>query len=696
MDQGAAAHAAGDLAAALVHFEAALALAPDNANAASACAALLFEQYRPRAALSRLRQVENQLQENAEGACNLGIAALTCGQPAQARGYFEHALRLDASHARTLTHLGTLAAREGRWPEAIVHATHCLRLLPQSETSWTNLADFLMGGRRPEEALVHLDEALCRFPQNPEFALRHAVAQALRGAFDAADREMAALGIQAQGVLRLLLQQGAPPSPNHAEVDTTPRNLFCRQAFEAMDECDWRNRDKLSAALPEILAHIRQPGKSGDLRHTMLYGLTLPLAKEDLLLASQATWSALAAPASAPAKPLIPFSIKRALQHDGRIHVGIAARSLRDAAATSALAAQLALHDHSRFAFHIYSPTPQPQAILTVPLRPHHVVEIAHFTDEEAVGRIRLDRLDLWVDACFGTPWWRPGVLQRRVAAVQLEQYALQPYPPNAPFDYLLSDTFVNPDIPQPPAGGAALVRLPHAAWFAPDAPQLAQACTRAEAELPEDALVLYARIPPFALDPQSFSAWMNTLIAVPDAVLWLPDIDPAAAQNLAREAGAAGINPMRLLLAGSATQSALRLQHADLFLDTLHLSAFQGLSEALTAGIPAISCAGSSMASRMGASRLSAAGLPECIVETRQAYVAETTRLGLDRSALHALRQRLQVARSNTAFFNRTARIRELESAWTSMVLRSREKLPPAGFDVAPYAIPRFSTGKY
>ncbi|MEO7888204.1 MAG: tetratricopeptide repeat protein [Polaromonas sp.] len=694
MDQGAAAHAAGNLVAALVHFEAALALAPDNTNAASACAALLFEQSRPRAALSRLCQVENQLLAEAEGACNLGIAALSCAQPAQARGYFEHALRLDESHVRTLIHLGTLAAREGRWSDAIAHATHCLRLLPQSETSWTNLADFLMGGRQSEEALAHLDEALGRFPGHPELALRHAVAQALSGNFDAAEHEMASLDAQAQGALRLLLKKSTPFSPGDAEADTTPRSLFCLQAFEAMDDCDWRDRHKLTAALREILADVRQPGKGRDSRHTMLYGLTLPLPDEDLLLASQATWAALAAPAPAPAKPLIPFSIKQPLQRDDRIHVGIAARSLRDAAATSALAAQLALHDHSRFAFHIYSPTPQPQAMLAEPLHPHHVVEIAHFTDEETVGRIRLDRLDLLVDNCFGTPWWRPGVLHRRVAAVQLEQYALQPYPVNAPFDYLVSDTFVSPHAPQPPASGAALVRLPHAAWFLPDSPQPERACIRAEAGLPEDALVLYSRARPFAINPQSFSAWMDILNAVPDAVLWLPDAGQAAAQNLAREAAAAGINPERLILTSSAAQDALRLQHADLFVDTLHLSTFKGLSDALMAGIPAISSAGSSMASRMGASRLSAAGLPECIVESRQAYVAETVRLGRDRGSLSALRQRLHAAKSDAAFFDLNARIRELEAAWTSMAQRTRDKQPPAGFDVVPHPSIRFSTG--
>ncbi len=128
----------------------------------------------------------------------------------------------------------------------------------------------------------------------------------------------------------------------------------------------------------------------------------------------------------------------------------------------------------------------------------------------------------------------------------------------------------------------------------------------RADMELPADALVLCAMVPPLMVDPQSFGLWMKMLAALPDAVLWLPSYAPRQyAGNLQGAAAQAGIDGERLVFQQDASRARTlaRLPLADLFVDTVRFNANQGLVDALRMGVPAVTCAGQNMASRLGGS---------------------------------------------------------------------------------------------
>ena len=63
------------------------------------------------------------------------------------------------------------------------------------------------------------------------------------------------------------------------------------------------------------------------------------------------------------------------------------------------------------------------------------------------------------------------------------------------------------------------------------------------------------------------------------------------------------------------------RLSRADVFLDTLLVNAHTGASDALWAGVPLISCPQEGFPSRVGASLLRAAGLPQLICADLAGY---------------------------------------------------------------------------
>lgn len=688
LSHGAALHAAGQTERALVAFEKALALAPRDIHAASACAAALFELAQPQAAYRVLDSVRDLLLASADGAANLAIVAEACGDAAQARAGYERALALEPNHLRALNNLGLIAAHEGRWDTALAYAGRCVELLPGEPSLWINWCDLLTRARRYAEALAQLELATRRFPAIPELGLRRAVVLAFNAKFERSQAAFQALGPGALALLRDFLATATAANDRPVRKAPTtlpdPHEMFCQQAFEAMQVCDWHDHDRLTAAIRAMLAQAMRTGEGRDWRDTQFYGLMLPLHEDELARIRQISIATIGANLKTP---MPAFIARRSRNDDGRIHVGLAAQSLRDERCANALARQLALHDASRFAIHVYSPTPRPEARLTEALAPYaaSIVEIAHLTDDEAVRRIRLDPLDIFIDTAFDTPWCRPEIPERRVAPVQIRQTTWHRHHPSRPCEYNMSDTFVHPRTDDVARYGA-VVRLPHTCWLATnDDTADAAPLTRADVGLPGDALVLCAHLPALMIDPASFALWMRMLRALPDAVLVLPGYAPQARHNLAREAEAAGVRPARLVFTGRAGRSdtLARMRLAELFVDTLRVNANHGLADALRMGVPALSCAGDSMASRLGGSIIRAAGLSDCVHDNPEAYLDAVIALGRDRSALAALRARLQAAQATAPLFSPAARVREWEAAWTHMAERTRAGLAPAAFDV-------------
>jgi predicted O-linked N-acetylglucosamine transferase (SPINDLY family) len=79
------------------------------------------------------------------------------------------------------------------------------------------------------------------------------------------------------------------------------------------------------------------------------------------------------------------------------------------------------------------------------------------------------------------------------------------------------------------------------------------------------------------------------------------------ARTNLLAQAHARGVNPQRLVFASLCEQSAHLARHklADIVLDTLPYNAHTTASDALWAGVPLVTCMGSTFAGRVAASLL-------------------------------------------------------------------------------------------
>jgi predicted O-linked N-acetylglucosamine transferase (SPINDLY family) len=170
----------------------------------------------------------------------------------------------------------------------------------------------------------------------------------------------------------------------------------------------------------------------------------------------------------------------------------------------------------------------------------------------------------------------------------------------------------------------------------------------------------------------------MAILAAVPDSVLWLlarHDNDPAIA-NLRREAQARGIAPSRLVFAPHAPnpEYLARYRHADLFLDTWPYNAHTTASDALWAGCPVLTHLGSTFAGRVAASLVTAAGLPELVQPSVEAYISKAIDLARDPAERARMRAHLEGPGQVTRLFDTEFTTRALETAYEVMAKQFRD----------------------
>ena len=165
--------------------------------------------------------------------------------------------------------------------------------------------------------------------------------------------------------------------------------------------------------------------------------------------------------------------------------------------------------------------------------------------------------------------------------------------------------------------------RLPRCYLAADSARGLPDRAPRSAHGLPEDALVLASLNQSYKFARGVFAVWMAALRAASRAVLWLFASHPRVQTNLRAEARRHGVDGERLLFATRVPQEAhiARVRCVDLALDTLPCGSHTTGADALWSGVPMLTCRGHTFAGRVGASLLTAAGLPDLIASDLDDY---------------------------------------------------------------------------
>jgi predicted O-linked N-acetylglucosamine transferase (SPINDLY family) len=171
-------------------------------------------------------------------------------------------------------------------------------------------------------------------------------------------------------------------------------------------------------------------------------------------------------------------------------------------------------------------------------------------------------------------------------------------------------------------------------------------------------------------LSSATIALWAAVLNAVPESRLRLhaPGGDDASAQTgFAEKFAAHGIASSRVVLSGEplpVRAHLARYHAADLALDSTPYAGTTTTCEALLMGVPVITLAGESHASRVGVSLLRAAGLNDCVAQTSAQFVEIAVRVAQDRSALATRRAGLRKRLLSGPLGQTTAFTRNWEAA--------------------------------
>jgi tetratricopeptide (TPR) repeat protein len=157
---GAALSRLGRMQDAIGHFEQALCLNPDFAEAHDDLGNALARTGLLREATGHYEQALGINPDYADAHYNLGIVLQKLGRTHEAINHYEQALRIEPHHARAHNNLGAALLEQGKLQEAIDHYEQALQIQPNFAEAHYNLGVALEQAGRRQEAVQHYEEAL--------------------------------------------------------------------------------------------------------------------------------------------------------------------------------------------------------------------------------------------------------------------------------------------------------------------------------------------------------------------------------------------------------------------------------------------------------------------------------------------------------------------------------------------------------
>ena len=672
---------------ALVYCDKVLALEPGHTGAWYNRGNLLLRLKRFDDALASYDKALTIRQGFAEALNHRGTALYFLGRVAEAVGSYENALAQQPAFPEAWNNHGIALRDLGRADEALASFGRALTIHPDYAEAWHNGGNLLRDMRRFQDAVASYDKALAINPRNAE-ALKHRglCLQFLNRLDEALASYDAALAIRpdyadalhSRGMIRWRegQQYGAAIHDLESALRANPDQEYLRGdlAHVRMHGTDWSGFD---AQVAQINAGVREG------RRTIDPFMYLAIAE------SPADLQACATIFTSHFHPAAPVLWRKADRGHKKIRLGYVSGEFRGQATAYLTAGLYECHDKSKFEIVAIDNGARKDSPMRRRLEAAFdgFLPIAHLSDQAAAAAIAAAQIDILVNlnGYFGNH--RMGVFAHKPAPVQVNYLGFPGTLGASYIDYILADRFVIPDSDKQ-YYTEKVVTLPGSYQVNDARRHLPQGPPRrSEHGLPENAFVFCSFNMSYKLTPSLFAVWMRILKRVEGSVLWLLESNPASPGHLRAEAERHGVAADRLVFAPFVPmeQQLDRLPLAGLFLDCLPCNAHTTASDALWAGVPLLTCRGTSFSGRVAASLLQAVAVPELVTENLEDYEALAVKLAGDPALLHTIRQKLALGRQTAPLFD-TGRTRQhIESAYAQMWDIFQRGETPRSFAVEP-----------
>lgn len=705
---------------ALKEFERALRLNPKDHETWNNRGIVFNDLKKFNSAISDFNEAISLNGKYAEAYCNKGNSLFALGQYEDSLSAFTVARELQSEIAEPWVGCGNVLHQLKKYNEAIAAYDKACALQPTLITGWLGRGNTLFEQRQYSASLTSFDRALAIDPASRSAWVGRANAlQLLQMHIEAIAAYQKALALDptiaeaclGQGnILRTLgrheealtaYNRAIELNSNYAEAWASVGNVHADQGhyseaeraqdrafalnadlpellgnrlFTKMNLCNWKDFD---ADCERIISEVNQ-NKNCTAPFAML---SIPTSASTQLHYAK-TW--------AKAKmPVLSEKLRKGdiRQHE-KIRIAYVSGDFREHPVSYLLAGVFEKHNRNRFEVLAISLRPGAGAVRSRLERSFdEFISVENQTDEQVAELIRQREIDILIDLMGYTAHSRPGIFAQRPAPIQI---ALLGYPGTTGtrwIDYLVADRILVPPQDQNQFS-EKMIYLPNGPMPSDDLHRRISDTKpdRADLGLPENGFVFCCFNNNYKINPRVLDGWATILKAVEGSVLWLSGSNETTINNLRNEAMARGIDYNRLIFAPRVASTAdhlARHRAADLFLDTLPYNAHTTASDALWAGLPVLTQIGKTYAGRVGASLLTAIGLPELITSNQDEFERFAISLAASPSSLAEIKEKLAKNILLKDLFNTQAYTRHLESSYAAVYERYKAGEPAEHMDL-------------
>lgn len=634
----------GALDRAVKAYRRTLTIKPDHVDALFNVGLALHGLSQLDGAIEAYRQALTLAPDHVAACYNLGNALKDGSRMVEAIASYDRALSIEPRHGSSHNNRGVALQQLKRPEEAIEAYRQALAVDPDHIDAWNNLGNALRETGRLDEAIEAYGEAIRR---NPAFAAAHNnLGNAYRDCGDI-PRAIAAY------------EDALAAKPGWS-------NVLAQKLHQQAQICDWSAFDEFvgvadrlgisSGAVPPFTLLNFEDAPERQLARSRLWALE-----------TYATGA------------IVPAQLR---QPTSKIRVGYFSADFHNHATMYLMIGLFRAHNRAQFEIHVYSYG----MIDGGPMREELIryvdsfTDVASLSDVETARLARRDQLDIAVDLKGYTLQNRTGLFRHRPAPIQIS-FLGYPGSLGADFmDYIVADSIVIPG-EDCDFYTEKVIFLPHSYQPNDDRrPIPTTQTTRVDHGLPEGRFVFCCFNNVYKIAPVEFDIWMRLLRKVEGSVLWLLGSNRFAEENLRSEAANRGVDSDRIIFADMCPphEHLGRHCHADLFLDTFNYNAHTTASDALWAGLPVVTKAGRQFAARVGASLVTAAGLPQLVTHTADQYEQLALELSLSPNRLDDIRRQLGRNRLKVPLFDTPLFAGHIEAAYHAAFQRYASGLTP------------------
>jgi protein O-GlcNAc transferase len=665
-------HHAGRLQQAEQIYRQILEHSPDHAPAHHNLAVALTEVGQLDEAIAACRRAVDIAPGSPEIHCALGNALAANGQSDEAIAAYRQAISLRPNYAQAHCNLGNLLGGKGQFDEALAAHRRAVTADPQMPEAHYNLGNILRKVGRLDEAVSSYRQAISLRPGYAKAHNNLGLTLEDKGCQDdaiAAYRQAISLNpnwpelylnlgnaLKNQGLVDEVMaayHQALALRPDYAEAYCNVGNVL-------------KDAGELDRALASYRHAMSLAPESSEFHSNAVYTVCFhPDFNSQQILREAENWAH--RHADALAAEIRPHDNDPA--PDRRIRIGYVSPYFSGHVVGRNVLPILENHDRKRFQVHCFSSVKAADA-MTAQFRQiaDRWYDAVTMSDRDLADLVRRERIDILVDLNLHMAGSRLLTFARKPAPVQVTWSGYPGTTGLSAIDYRLTDPFLDPPRLGDEFYTEKSIRLPNSFW-----------CYRPTADTPDvnplpalsNGFLTFGCLNNFCkVTGPALGLWAQVLQSVARSRMIIRCPIGSPRRQVLRRFEERGINPDRIDFVNllHLPEYLRRYQQMDIAFDPIPYTGHSTSLDAFWMGVPVVTLAGETVASRGGVSIASNLGLVELIAKTGRGYVEIAAGLSGDMAGLAKLRATLRERMRRSPLMDERRFTLDIERAYQEM----------------------------